>query len=77
VVAPLASQTPSRSFKHLDPALLETARKTLAIYIGPMAKIIVDQAANQVRSVEDLYQTLAAEIPSLQDREKFLRSRPL
>ncbi len=77
VVAPLASKTPSRSFKHLDPAVLETARKKLAIYIGPMAKIIVDQAANHARSVEDLYQTLAAEIPSMQDREKFLRSRPL
>jgi eukaryotic-like serine/threonine-protein kinase len=77
VVAPLASMTPSRSFKHLDPAVLETARKRLAVYIGPMAKIIVDQAANHARSVEELYQTLATEIPSMQDREKFMRSRPL
>jgi eukaryotic-like serine/threonine-protein kinase len=71
------SKTPSHSFKALDNAVLETARKKLAIYIGPMAKIIVGQAANRARSVEDLYQILATEISSAQDREKFLRSRPL
>jgi eukaryotic-like serine/threonine-protein kinase len=72
-----ASRTPSRIFEHLDKAALETARKKLAIYIGPMAKIIVGRAANRARSVEDLYQILATEISSPQDREKFLRSRPL
>jgi eukaryotic-like serine/threonine-protein kinase len=71
------SKTPSRSFQHLDPAVLEAARKKLAVYIGPMARIIVGQAANRARSVEELYQILATEIPSPQDREKFLRSRPL
>jgi serine/threonine protein kinase len=74
---PPVSKTPSRSFERLDPAVLETARKKLAVYIGPLARIIVGQAANRARSVEDLYQALAAEIPSMQDREKFLRSRPL
>ena len=72
-----ASRTPSRIFEHLDKAVLETARKKLAVYIGPMAKIIVGRAANRARSVEDLYQILATEISSQQDREKFLRSRPL
>jgi eukaryotic-like serine/threonine-protein kinase len=71
------AKTPSRSFKHLDPVVLEIARKKLAVYIGPMARIIVGQAANHARSVEDLYQKLATEIPSTRDREKFLRSRPL
>jgi serine/threonine protein kinase len=75
--APAASKTPSRGFKHLDPAVLETARKKLAAYIGPVAKIIVGQAANRARSIEDLYQILGTEISSAQDREKFLRSRPL
>ena len=75
--SPAASKTPPRSFKHLDPSVLATAREKLAIYIGPMAKIIVGRAANRARSVEDLYQILATEIPSMQDREKFLRSRPL
>jgi eukaryotic-like serine/threonine-protein kinase len=71
------TQTPSHSFEPLDKAVLEGAKKKLAVYIGPMAKIIVSRAANHVRSVEELYQILATEIPSLQDREKFLRSQPL
>ncbi len=71
------SKTPSRSFKHLDADVLATASKKLAVFIGPVAKIVVGQAANRARSVEDLYQILATEIPSAQDREKFLRSRPL
>jgi serine/threonine protein kinase len=71
------TKTPSGGLKSWDAAVLETARKNLAVYIGPMAKVIVGRAANKARSLEDLYQLLAAEIHSLQDREKFLRSRPL
>ncbi len=75
---PAASKTPSsRRSRSWDPAELETARKNLAVYIGPMAKFIVGRAANHARSVEELYQALATEISSLKDREKFLRSRPL
>jgi eukaryotic-like serine/threonine-protein kinase len=75
---PAASKTPSsRRSRSWDPAELETARKNLAIYIGPMAKFIVSRAANHARSVEELYQALATEISSPRDREKFLRSRPL
>ena len=75
---PAASKTPSsRRSRSWDPAELETARKNLAVYIGPMAKFIVGRAANHARSVEELYQALATEISSLIDREKFLRSRPL
>jgi len=69
-------KTPSRGSKAWDAAVLETARKNLAVYIGPMAKVIVGRAANNARSVEDLYQILAAEISSLHDRDKFLRSMP-
>jgi serine/threonine-protein kinase len=57
--------------------VLETARKNLAIFIGPMAKVIVGRAVTHARSVEDLYQALATEISSPNDREKFLRSKPL
>jgi eukaryotic-like serine/threonine-protein kinase len=71
------SKTPSRGFEPLDAAVLKAAGKKLAAYIGPMAKIIVSRAAHHARSVEDLYQILATEIPSAQDREKFLRSRPV
>jgi serine/threonine-protein kinase len=67
------SDTGSKSW---DPTVLETARKHLAVYIGPMAKILVSRAAKKARTVEELYQALAAEIASPSEKEKFLRSQP-
>ncbi len=55
-----------------DPAMLEKTKRELAVYIGPMAKFIVDSTASEVRSVKDLYQALSMEIPSSRDRERFL-----
>jgi serine/threonine protein kinase len=65
------------STQSFDPALLETARKNLATYIGPMAKVIVNRTAKNARSRQDLYEKLAAEIASPGDRQEFLRSLPL
>jgi eukaryotic-like serine/threonine-protein kinase len=70
------SPTPP-STQSFDPALLETVRKSLAIYIGPMAKVIVTRAAKTARSRQDLYEKLAEEIPSAKDRQTFLRSLPI
>ena len=67
----------STAEKPWDPAVLETARKNLAVFVGPMAKILVNRAAKNARSVAELYKTLASEITTPADREKFLRSRPL
>jgi hypothetical protein len=52
--------------------LLENAGKDLAFYIGPMAKLIVSRAAERAQSRKELYQALAAEIPSPTDRQRFL-----
>jgi serine/threonine-protein kinase len=73
-VAKAPSETGSKSW---DPAVLETARKNLAVYIGPMAKVLVSRAAKTARNTEELYRALAAEISVPSDREKFLRSLPL
>jgi hypothetical protein len=59
-----------------EPAVLERARQDLAAYIGPMAKVIVGRAAERARSVDELYQLLAAEIGPAGEREKFLASCP-
>ena len=67
----------STAAKSWDPAILETARKNLAVYVGPMAKVLVNRAAKSARNVTELYQELAAEITSPSDRDKFLRGRPL
>jgi serine/threonine-protein kinase len=77
---PGATPTPPPSLttsKSWDPALLENARKNLAVFVGPMAKVLVNRAAKNARNVAELYQTLAAEIANPSDRDKFLRSQPL
>lgn len=72
---PLPPQTSTAS-RSWDPALLETARKNLAVFVGPMAKVLVNRAAKTARNISELYQALASEIGNPADREKFLRSRP-
>jgi eukaryotic-like serine/threonine-protein kinase len=73
---PAASQTSTAS-RSWDPVVLESARKNLAVFVGPMAKVLVNRAAKNASSVSELYEVLASEIATPADREKFLRSRPL
>jgi len=67
--------TPPSGTSILSPAVLEATVKDLAVYIGPMAKIIVNRAAKQAQSPKQLYEAVAAEIPSPVDRAKFLAKR--
>jgi class 3 adenylate cyclase len=57
-----------------DPALIERLRKELAAYVGPMAKMIVGRAAAKAKSLGELYDSLAGEIPAPKDRERFRKS---
>jgi eukaryotic-like serine/threonine-protein kinase len=67
--------TPPSGTSILNPAIVEATVKDLAVYIGPMAKIIVNRAAKQAQSPKHLYETVAAEIPNVADRVKFLTKR--
>jgi len=53
---------------------LAEARRKLAPFVGPLAKVLVDRAARKARTAEELYTLLAAEIPSDRDRASFLSS---
>lgn len=55
-----------------DSATLEKAKNELAVYIGPMAKLIVDSTASEAHTLKDFYDALCREIPSALDRERFL-----
>jgi serine/threonine-protein kinase len=55
-----------------DPALLQTVKRQLAVYLGPIAGVMVDRTAKKARDWHELVEMLAAEIPSKQDRAKFL-----
>jgi serine/threonine protein kinase len=59
-----------------DPDVLSKAARELAVYIGPLAKVLVNRAAKRSQNVRQLYETVAAEIPAAADREKFLRKIP-
>ena len=59
-----------------DPTLLKTAEDDLAIYIGPLAKVLVGRAALQATSAQDLYTVLGNMIPVDDARTKFLAKAP-
>ncbi len=59
-----------------DPAALATAEHALALYVGPLAKVLVRRAAKQASSPRELYAALADMIPSGPEREKFLSGAP-
>lgn len=56
-----------------DPAMLERARRDLAVHLGPLARVIVRRVSPRARSREELYELLALEIPDEADREAFRR----
>lgn len=72
---PVRAATPPSGTSVLSPSVLEATVKDLAVYIGPMAKIIVNRAARQAQSPKQLYEAVAAEISSPVDRARFLAKR--
>jgi serine/threonine protein kinase len=57
------------------PYLVDEVGKELAVFIGPIAKLIVKRAATHCSTVHELFAAVAPEIDSAQDREKFLAVR--
>lgn len=55
-----------------EPEVLRTAEERLAVYVGPVAKVLVRKAAKKTSSTKDLYQVLAKEIPKERDKKHFL-----
>ena len=76
----LAPQTepapqPAPEDPRFDPSELDRVKEELAIYVGPMARVILDRAAKKAANWQRLYEILAAEIPAGDDRKKFLAGR--
>ncbi|MBE2293915.1 MAG: serine/threonine protein kinase [Phycisphaerales bacterium] len=66
----------SGSLGSFDQSVLETARRDLAVYLGPIAKVLVKQAATKAHNPQELYQQLATHIPTSADRQAFLKHTP-
>jgi len=59
----------------LDERILQIVQEQLAIIIGPMANVLVKRAMRRSSSLDQLYQLLAEEIPTAQERERFLSGK--
>ncbi len=77
---PTATQTPRRGSNVaavatiIDAQTMERVSKALAVYIGPIAEVIVRRAAKRCSSTQDLCSSVAQEIEFESDRVRFLRS---
>ena len=72
----MASSQMSGSLGRFDQALLETVRLELAVYLGPIAKVLVKQTAIKAQTPRELYQRLAEHIPTAAERVAFLKHAP-
>ncbi len=73
-IAPAAAPTTTDS-RPSDPNLLDTVSRELALYVGPIARVLVKRHAPKAASLDGLYKSLAEEIESPADRQKFLAAR--
>ncbi len=68
--APTATVRPTIIF---DTATLAAAEKRLALYVGPLAKVLIRRAADDSGDVNELYRKLAEHIDSEEERSEFLK----
>ena len=57
---------------HFIDEILKAIEIELAVYVGPMAKVLVRKAVDKVDSLDSLYQTLAKDIPGEKEQCMFL-----
>lgn len=60
----------------ISSAEVDQVSKSLALYIGPIAQIIVKRAAAESRTLQELYQRVSDEIGSQSQRQEFLGKMP-
>jgi serine/threonine-protein kinase len=80
--APVAPQSPtlinatmSRELPGWREEVLREVARQLAVYIGPLARVIVKRAASRTTDLEQLYEAVATSLEREDDREVFLAHR--
>jgi serine/threonine protein kinase len=78
VTKPVSAQTQPQpqARTELTPEVLALAEKRLASYVGPLARVLIKQAAGQSGNIKELYKQLAAHIDEEDERRAFLESLP-
>jgi serine/threonine-protein kinase len=74
--APVAKPVAQAASQGFSPEVLATAEKRLASYVGPLAKLLIKDAATQTSDLKEFYRALAAHIDSEEERRDFLASLP-
>ena len=72
ILAPRLSPVPPR--RQWDTGTLQRVERALAPHVGPMARVIVEQASRQSATADELYQALASQLQNTTDRNAFLRA---
>jgi serine/threonine protein kinase len=68
-------QTQQKSSSQVVPFPVDDITRKLAVYIGPIASVVVRKLAAKCTDLNQLYQEAANQITSEKDRQKFLQSR--
>ncbi|HEY2630397.1 MAG TPA: hypothetical protein VGI57_14800, partial [Usitatibacter sp.] len=71
--APKAAPATRSTF---NPETLAKAEKQLASYVGPLARVLIKQAAESSGNLKELYTQLASHIDSDEERRAFLATLP-
>ena len=70
--APSAQQDGGQKLM-LPPEVITETQRSLASFVGPMARVLVDRAAMQARDHAEFYRVLAEAIPTEAERTMFLK----
>ncbi|HUP96802.1 MAG TPA: serine/threonine-protein kinase [Usitatibacter sp.] len=74
--APASVGATAKSRPQFTPEVLAQAEKRLASYVGPLARLLIKEAAGNSGNLRELYSQLAAHIDSEDERRDFLASLP-
>ncbi|MCC2974186.1 serine/threonine-protein kinase [Massilia sp. IC2-476] len=69
----LTQMTGMPTLLQLSPELMEAAQQKLAVYVGPIARILAKRASKMTGNADEFYRLLADNLPDPQDRARFLR----
>jgi serine/threonine-protein kinase len=69
----LTQMTGMPTLLQLSPELMEAAQMKLAVYVGPIAKVLAKRASKMTGNVDEFYRLLAENLPDPQERARFLK----
>jgi serine/threonine-protein kinase len=72
----VAKTVPAGTQTGFTPEVLAAAEKRLASYVGPLARVLIKEAAGQSGNIKELYRQLALHIDEEDERRAFLASLP-